>query len=404
MRPGRGQALLLCAVTAALTGACANQGAPPGGVQDTRPPVVVRTEPDTFAFVRDLRTRIRFHFDERISESASGGTLAELVTVSPRSGDIRVRHGGRAITVEVEGGLRPGVVYRVTLLPGVRDLFGNQLREPFELVFSTGGIPAPTTLAGQVWDRITGRGVQRALVHAVGPDSLVHVAVADELGIFAFRYLPAGSFVVTGFEDVDRDRAPSLRDVRGSVVTSVAAGDTVLVDIPVLPPDTTAAVALRASLLDSLTLVVEFDDPIDPDSPSSGVAVEVTSDSVSAPGVRRVFHEHEYEAFVSAPADSLVENRPRSLGGARGGASGRGPGGVLLPRQRIVALLDAPLAAGEAYTVSVDGVVNIRGLPGGGGEVVLRVEEVSAPPPGADAAVPDDQPPAAPPAPLNDGR
>jgi hypothetical protein len=161
--------------------------------------------------VSDLQSRVRFHFDERISENMAGGTLADAVTVSPQSGEVRVSHGGQTITVEVEGGLRSGVVYRVTLLPVVRDLFGNQLRDPFELVFSTGGTPSPTTLAGQVWDRTTGRGLQQALVHARGADSLVHVAAADQDGIFAFRYLPSGSFVVTGFEDQDRNRAVGPR-------------------------------------------------------------------------------------------------------------------------------------------------------------------------------------------------
>jgi hypothetical protein len=312
----RRAAAALAALAAAWAGGCANQGAPPGGPIDRRPPVVVRTEPDTFAVVQDLRASVRFHFDEDISEAIIGGTLADAVTVSPRTGEVRVRQGGSTLTVEVEGGLRSGLVYRVTLLPVVRDLFGNQLRDPFELVFSTGGAPSPTTLAGVVWNRVSGQGVPRALVQALGSDSLLHVAAADEQGIFAFRYLPVGAFAVTGFEDVDRDRAVDARETQGSVAVDVTAGDTVLVDVPVLPPDTTPAVAARASALDSATLVIEFDDFLDPEASSAGIGVTLSLEGASAPAVTRVFHEHEYETYVRQVLDSLA--RLDSLAAAAG--------------------------------------------------------------------------------------
>jgi hypothetical protein len=286
--------------------ACANQGAPPGGPEDRRPPVVIRTEPEAMAVVSDLGRAVRFHFDERISEQVAGGTLGDAVTVSPRSGEVRVSHGSRTISVELEGGLRPGVVYRVTLLPVVRDLFGNQLADPFELVFSTGAEPTPTALAGQIWDRISGQGLRGALVSAVGQDSLVHIARADDQGIFAFRYLPAGSFVVTGFEDADRDGEPGPREVQGTLAATVAPGDTLLLDVPVLPPDTTPAVLVRASALDSVTVVLEHDDYLDPAAPSSQVVVDVSRDGAGAPGVSRLFHEHEYAAYVREVTDSLA--------------------------------------------------------------------------------------------------
>jgi hypothetical protein len=422
--------------------------------------VVVRTEPEPFATVTDLGRRIRFHFDERISESVAGGTLADAVTVSPRSGAVRVSHDGRTLDVRIEGGLRPGLVYRVTLLPVVRDLFGNQLRDPFELVFSTGGEPAPTTIAGEVWDRITGRGVGGALVHAVGSDSLVHVARTDEQGIFAFRYLPAGEFLVTGFEDLNRDGEPGAREVQGYVPAIVAQGDTLLVDVPVLPPDTTPAVLARATVLDSTTVVLEFDDYLDPASDASDVQVDLTRDGGLGPPVSRLFHEHEYAAYVQRVTDSLSAEAPAGAGPGRGappdsvppdpvavpadsvgaggaptdtavvvpggartvgqaaGAAPRGPPplpgvrgagqsppavppGRILPGRRLVALLEEPLEVGVEYGARVTSVVNINGLTGGGGEGKLLL---AAPPPTpADttavpdsAAAPDGLQPAAP--------
>lgn len=266
----------------------------------------MRTEPDTFAVLQDLRRPVRFHFDERISEQARSGSLRDAVTVSPRSGEVRVSHGSRTLTVEVQGGWRPGLVYRVTLLPVVSDLFGNQIRDPFEIVFSTGGEPVPTALAGQVWDRISGQGAQDALVHAVGSDSLVHVARADNQGIYAFRYLPPGAFTVTGFVDLDRDGEPGPRETKGGAATTLLAGDTVLIDVPILAPDTTAAVFLRAGALDSLTLVLEHDDYLDPEADASAVEVVLGREGSTAPEVARLFQEHEYVAFVRQVTDSIA--------------------------------------------------------------------------------------------------
>ena len=147
---------------------------------------MIGTVPDTFEVVEEFRGPVRFDFDERISERITGGTLDDAVMISPRTGDVRASQGRRSIVVEVDGGFRPGLVYRVTLLPMVSDLFGNQMRDPFEIVFSTGGRAVPTTMAGIVWDRVTGRGASNYEVRAVGfeDDSLMHVAVTDTGGVY----------------------------------------------------------------------------------------------------------------------------------------------------------------------------------------------------------------------------
>ena len=357
--------------------------------------MIIRTEPDAFAEVADLGRTVRFHFDERISEQVAGGTLEDAVTVSPRSGEVRVSHGSRTLSVDVEGGLRPGVVYRVTLLPVVRDLFGNQLSDPFELVFSTGAEPTPTVLAGQIWDRISGQGVQVALVSAVGSDSLVHVARADDQGIFAFRYLPAGTFAVTGFEDVDRDGEPGVREVQGTLPATLASGDTLLLDIPVLPSDTTAAVLARATALDSVTVVLEHDDYLDPAAEASQVVIEVNRDAGSSPGMSRLFHEHEYAAYVREVTDSLA------AAGGGGAPVAPAPGSDTLTLDLAapdsaapgmtpsdtVAVTPAPTSPGGPVrgvspAPARSGPPQLPGVRGGGGRGAASGAQAGAPPPG----------------------
>ena len=54
----RGSLAVAACLGVAQAGACARQGAPPGGPEDLRPPVVVRTEPDTFATIDELITAV----------------------------------------------------------------------------------------------------------------------------------------------------------------------------------------------------------------------------------------------------------------------------------------------------------------------------------------------------------
>jgi len=286
--------------------ACARQGIPPGGPDDQRPPVVVRTTPTGLAEVTEPISSIRFEFDERISERSSGGVLDQAVTISPRGGQVRVKHSRRALTVTVEEGFRPGIVYRATLQPVISDMFGNTMTDPFELVFSTGGEAVANTLAGEIWDRVDGRGVADARILATDANGLIHQSVASREGIFAFRYLPAGAFDVQAFVDTNRNDSVDMNEAQGRTTTSLAVGDTVLLDFGILEPDTTAAVTAGTSIVDSVTIAVEFDDYLDPTEALDVGQVVVTREGGSAPVVVDVYHEAAYAAFVEEVSDSLA--------------------------------------------------------------------------------------------------
>jgi len=101
------------------------------------------------------------------------------------------------------------------------------MRDQFELVFSTGPQPVPTTIAGIVWDRLTGRGAADYEVRAVGTegDSSVHVSMTDTGGVFGLRFLPtptevnglsAFRFQLTAFEDRNRDNIVDPTEVQGT--------------------------------------------------------------------------------------------------------------------------------------------------------------------------------------------
>jgi hypothetical protein len=404
--------------------------------------VVVRTEPDTFATLDGFEGPVKFHFDERISERVEG-VADEAVIVSPSTGELRVKLGRSSITVDAESGFQPGLVYRVTLLPVVRDMFGNQLRDPFELVFSTGGVFSPSAVAGLVWDRVTGESVEGVEVRAVadGRDLAVHVAKTDTGGVYALRYLPPGRYRLVAFEDRNRDGLVDSMEYQGGQVFRLDnPTDTVFQAIPMLQPDTSAARIVDSEVLDSVTVVVDFDDYLDPAVTVEDIGVALAVDSGTVPEVDTLYHEHEYNAFVEMVRDSFVrldsldalaraaageEGAPRdtattggreeapdtlaprdptaagdsaavqevprrrvppaSLGQPLARSGARRPDGSTAPSRRLVLVLAEGMVPDRPHTLTLTGVTNINGITGGGGEVSL----VLASPPDTTSQVPD---------------
>lgn len=304
----------------ALVGACARQSAPPGGPEDRRPPVVVATTPDTFARVDELDGSVVFKFDERISERPSSGTIDQAVLVSPRTGKVHVSTGRDEVKVSVEGGYKPGVVYRVRLLPVIKDMFGNRLRAPFELVFSTGGELTPSAVAGMAWDRTTGQGVEDLKVTAVGTDSTVYVSRTDSGGIYAFRYLPPDVYQLHAYNDRNRNDSIDAMEVQGMAPLSIQGPDTILeLNVPVLQPDTLPAKLASATLLDSMTLALNFDHWLPSTRSADSVHIRILpqepdttkpeADTVvygPVPPIAQVYNETEYRMRVEAVADSFA--------------------------------------------------------------------------------------------------
>ena len=273
-----------------LATACARNVPPTGGPEDRFPPYVVATLPDTFSTVEPGARDVWFHFSERISERPATGTLDDAVVVSPSTGDVRVKHGRHGITVRVEEGFAPGLVYRVTVLPVIKDMFGNALPDPFDLVFSTGGPIVPNVVAGMVEDRVSGKaapGVRVAARFVLGDDTLTHWNFSDSGGVFSLRYVPEGPFEAWAWQDLNRDgevggSEPRTSFRRGEVADSP---DTTLVVLTLIQPDTTPPRLARATPEDSVTLKIEIDDYIEPDLAEgsiTGVVTVVALDTASA--------------------------------------------------------------------------------------------------------------------------
>lgn len=379
------------------------------------PPAVVSVSPDTFAVVEPFDGPVRIEFERRISERPTTGSLRDAVLVSPRTGEVEVRHRRRGLEVRMEGGFQERTVYRITVQPTLQDLFRNQLDRPRDFFFSTGPDFEPNLVAGLLVSRLTGQPVARARVDARPlPEGAVHSAVSDSLGIFAFRFLPTGRYRLVAYEDQNRNREPDFQEPQDSIQVEFSLGDTLVVtELALLPPDTTAAVLTRVRLVDSITVEAAFDDHLDAELPLTGVTARLEREDGPGIQVTEILHRWEWQARE-------VERSPREPDPDPGGIPldppdppdpddlptppdagdpGRTPGppgapgedpeaqedtGPPLPSQEVILLLASPVEPGATYLAVVEGVRNLHGIPEGGGELELEIPEPPPPPVPAD--------------------
>ncbi|MGI9627053.1 MAG: hypothetical protein ACR2QM_09470 [Longimicrobiales bacterium] len=399
-----GPAWLSVAVGGFVIGACAHQEPPRGGPEDRRPPLVIETEPDTFATVEVGLRKVVFRFNERISERPAGGSMDDAVLVSPATGNVRVSSKRDAVEVSLQGGFIPDQVYRITLLPVISDMFGNRLTDPFDLIVSTGADPIPNVIAGAVEDRVTGRPLEGARVEAVfgaPDDSVAHWNFTSADGIYSLRYAPTGPYELRVWEDRNRNGELDPSEPRSPASSGelVAPIDTSFSVVSLIEPDTSAAVLLSVEVVDSATVKFTFDDYLDP-LVDVGAATATLADSVSGSQFAvTLLQEADFADRQGAqPADTAVvdeallqDTTAAALAGdtteSAGGLGQGNPGGfgaqagslatparrvglsgLVLPSQSVFGLVEPPLTAGSTYLGTVSGITNIAGTSEGGGE------------------------------------
>jgi hypothetical protein len=418
--------------------------------------MIAETWPDTFARIEPTRDPARFVFSERISERPTEGMLDNAVLVSPVTGEHEVKHTRSGLEIRVIGGFQPDLVYRVRLLPTIKDLFNNTLEGPFELVFSTGADFENNVVAGIVKDRITGEAVNGARVEARmrgEDDPPVYVAASDSAGVFALRYLPAGAYDLTVYQDINRNGEPDFREMQGSAESSglglePPGSDTLIIrELSLLMPDTVPSRVVRVEAVDSTLVHFTFDDYMDAEGPLDSVQVVIApppQDTLAAAeeiegalAIERLLWPRQVDS-LQAVTDSIAAEERRlamvdslqavadTLAQVLAGFEAAGdtlgidtvsaalervtglleppeppeppPGAAedvpvepppILPQQEFFVKLAEPLAPNQAYRAVLAGVVNINGLGGGGGEASFAWEPPPQEVPDTAATLPD---------------
>jgi hypothetical protein len=371
---------------ALLATACASPGMPPGGPPDVAAPQIVEIVPDS-GKVGVKPKEVLFRFDEVVSERPTGSaTLSDLFLISPRDGVARASWHRDVVAVRPEHGWRSNTPYTVIMLRGLSDIRGNVRNTGASTFFSTGSSIPATRVAGNVFDWVSGTPASGALVESFVPPDSLHpfVALADSSGGFAIEHVPPGHYLLRAY--VDRNKNFGIDPSEAWDSTSIALGDSARTTLLLFVHDTVPPRIRDIRAVDSVTLQITFDKPIDPGQ-TLGVAnfAILRSDSTRVPIL----------SAAPPPPDTLARAVPVPAPRPAAPLSGRptparrdttppAPKPVMprpAPIADVVLKLQQPLAPKVAYRVRA---IGIRGLLGKTGDSD-RVFTPPAPPPPASA-------------------
>ena len=344
--------------------ACASQGDPPGGPPDAVPPVLVGIVPESGA-VNARPERVEFRFDEVVSERPAGAaSLEQLVLISPSDGLPRVDWRRRSIAVRPRRDWKANAVYTVTLLPGITDLRGNTSRTGASVIFSTGPTIPDTRIAGILYDWVAGAPARAGAVEAITlPDSIVYVARTDTAGRFTLAHLPPGSYALRAWLDANSNRTLDPREAYDSA--GVALSDTASVTLLAFVHDTVPPRINTVQVVDSMTLRVELNQPLDPEQPLDTTRFRLTAADSSTLALRAVLTADAWDRARSdsiARADTTTRRPPPRQTPAAPRDS------VVLPRpvpmSRFVVVTALPLQPETSYRLIAVEARNLMGRAG----------------------------------------
>ena len=380
---------------AALLGlACASPGMPPGGPPDVAAPQIMKIVPDS-GTVGVSPKEVIFQFDEVVSERPPASTtLDDLFLISPRDGAPNVSWHRSAITVRPRRGWRPNTPYTVIMLPGIADIRGNVRNTGATTFFSTGKTIPHTRLAGHVFDWVAGSPAKGVLVESfVSPDSLhPYLALVDSSGAFAIEHLPPGRYAVRAFADANKNFGIDPGEQWDSL--SVNLTDTARTTLLIFAHDSLPPRIREVSAIDSVTLRVGFDRPIDPAQTVTAANFAVIGpDSAPVPIVKAGPPVKDTTASPITPAQPATQPAPTRAPPRRDTVTVAKP---VMPRpspiSEAVIKLARPLVPKTTYRVRAIGV---RGLLGHTGDSERPYTTPAPPPP--PAAKPAVTPPVPPP-------
>ena len=137
----------LAALFSALFASCATQVAPTGGPEDKLPPRVAGVYPAPNTTNHPNELMVKLEFDEWINASIP----RSAVSISPPiDKKLRFEVSGKTLVLSSRAELDTGTTYTITFAGGIKDLHGNALAKPFQVVFSTGAIIDSLTVSGRV--------------------------------------------------------------------------------------------------------------------------------------------------------------------------------------------------------------------------------------------------------------
>ena len=368
---------------------------PPGGPPDKVAPQIIAIIPDSGS-VGVKPKEVVFRFDEVVAERPpSVTTLADLFLISPRDGVPDVSWHRDAIAVKPSHGWRPNTPYSVIMLRGLADIRGNVRNTGVTTFFSTGPTIPRTRISGQVFDWVTGSPAAGALVESFVPPDSIHpyVAVVDTGGAFLLEHLPPARYTVRAYLDRNKDMGIDPSEPWDSV--SVNLTDSARIELLLFVHDTAPPHLREVAAVDSQTLRLTFDKPVDPTQTLTAANFAVIGpDSVPVPIASVNPEPSDTVGKLAAPPPPRAAVAPRAAVTPRVDTTAKPKRVMSRPMAVSTAIikLQRPLTPKVVYRVRA---IGIRGLLGrtGTSDRPFTAPVPPAPPPAKPGATPPTPPP-----------
>jgi hypothetical protein len=271
---------------------------------------------------------------------------------------------------------------------GLADIRGNVRNTGVTTFFSTGPTIPRTRISGQAFDWVTGAPASGALIESfVQPDSLhPYVALVDSGGAFVLEHVPAARYTVRAYADRNKNMGIDPSEPWDS--TSVNLTDSAHVELLLFVHDTAAPRLRDVSAVDSLTLRVTFDKPVDPAQPLTAANFAIIGpDSVPVPIAKANPEPRDTTGKISPPLQPRARVNPRVDTTAKPRPVMSRPTAIATA----IIKLERPLTPKLVYRVRA---IGIRGLLGSTGNSERPFTAPAPPPPPKPAVAPPTTPPA----------
>ena len=153
----------------------------------------------------------------------------------------------------------------------------------------------------------------------------------------------------------------------------VTANDTVFSDMRVLRPDSTPPELSAVGVVDSLTLLIEFDDYLNPEQDlAENVSTTFSSDFSTGLGIAEILSEYEYNLREVTPSDALSSVDSGDISLSPDSTEKVNANEAKIPSRNVYLILIEPISLGVTYEIAISGLENVNGTgPGGGVEKIM---------------------------------
>jgi hypothetical protein len=187
---------------------CANPVMPTGGPVDSKPPEIIKTEPES-GTVNFKGDEIRFYFDEYVQQAS----FKQAFSIEPDLGiQYDIRFKGKSVLIKLKSKLPENTTFIAELGTAVSDFKSNKIKKPYTLAISTGERMNNGEIKIKFLQAINGDKVESSTLMLFKEsqsyaEKSYYVGKPDSSGTIRFSYLPEGKYKIIALDDINRNRS-----------------------------------------------------------------------------------------------------------------------------------------------------------------------------------------------------